>query len=379
MKKNIIILKFAQAFGGGERYTLDILAKALDGGFKAHLFSNYSPLIEEANILGAKTKKIYWGQEAGSRRYAFLFLIFYFFYFVRFYFILKKIWQKSNTTVILQGLNEKILLSHIAKKNGCKVIWVEHLDPVPWLSKNMLLPLYLKSAKSVDRIVCVSSFVKNQLAMIDQKLTDQLIIIYKGIDPKKIFITNDDEKNSLKKANGIDVQEKIVVSVGRLHKEKGFDVLIKSIANSYHIKSLYLLIVGDGPEYSNLKKLAEKMGVQDRVVFAGYEKDINGLLNIADIFVLPSVARESFGIAIAEAMALGKIIVASRLGGIPELIDNGENGFLFCPGDDKELTAILDKILKDFDKYHTLGFAARKKYLSFFSIDVMRKKWEELL
>ena len=94
----------------------------------------------------------------------------------------------------------------------------------------------------------------------------------------------------------------------------------------------HLLMVGDGPEMDGASRLAHERGLDDRIHFLGEQDQVLPLLSIADVFLLPS-AQESFGLAALEAMACEVPVVASNVGGLPEVIDHGRNGFLHPPDD----------------------------------------------
>lgn len=132
--------------------------------------------------------------------------------------------------------------------------------------------------------------------------------------------------------------------VGRLTHLKGCDVLVYAIAASK--KDLVVLFYGDGPDRKMLEILVQQLGISHRVVFKGYESDRKEIYRELDIVVIPS-RMEAASLVNLEARAAGCVVVASRVGGIPEYINDGLTGFLFEPGSYIELARILDQIVDD--------------------------------
>lgn len=168
--------------------------------------------------------------------------------------------------------------------------------------------------------------------------------------------------------------EKIIVAPGRIDKYKGFDVLLYAFHNLLkRFENTKLIIIGNGPFQMDLEKLAYNGNIKDRVLFAGripYE-DMPKYYNIADVIAFPTLRTESFGLVALEAMSCGKSIVASRIGGIMEIIEDGMDGILVEPGDVSDLENKLQNILGDESLRTELGKNARKKIINKFSLDRM--------
>lgn len=137
-----------------------------------------------------------------------------------------------------------------------------------------------------------------------------------------------------------------VICVANLIPEKGVDVLLRSVARIDDPR-LRLTVVGDGPEDKALRRLALELDLGGRVTFSGLRDDVDRLLRTADIFVHPAVWQEAFGLTVTEAMSSGCAVVASRVGALPELIVDGENGLLVPPGDVDALVAALRRLIGD--------------------------------
>lgn len=198
--------------------------------------------------------------------------------------------------------------------------------------------------------------------------------------------------------NGIDLREfpstieraahggvACVLFVGRLYsQQKGLEILIQALSHIHPSMKFQLNIVGeDWGGASSILDLAKKLGVEDRIKILG-RLSRNELLRryaSADLFVLPSLF-EPFGIALLEAMASGLPVVASRVGGIPEVIEEGKTGLLVPPSNAEELGAAIERLLSDEGKRRIMGHAGQER-AALFSWDLIvpriRKVYEEAI
>jgi glycosyltransferase involved in cell wall biosynthesis len=147
--------------------------------------------------------------------------------------------------------------------------------------------------------------------------------------------------------------------IGRLSHEKGLDVLIRAVAS---LDAGRLLIVGDGPEADSLRRLAAELGTS-RVEFAGYRggAELKRILGESQFVVLPSRWYENLPFAVMEAFASSKAVAAARIGGIPEMVDDGIDGLLFPAGDAAALAACLRRMLGDRRTREEMGRRGRDK------------------
>ncbi len=338
-------------------------------------------LLKKIKEEGIKTKKMYWGREIGARRYLVEYFLLLPFNKVRFFLILffNKKWGCKNI-VFFQSFNEKLFATGIAKFLGYKVFWIEHLSVGPWLTKNLLLRNYIKKSKKADKIITVSKLIKNEIVK-DLKIDEKKIyIVYGGIDLEQFYPLESKIIEAKKKEFGFYKESRIIGFVGRLHSEKGVDVLIKAFAELVkRFDPIYLLIIGEGPEQKPLEELTKRLALEKKILFLGYREDVSVLVNMMDVLVLPSVVRESLGIVLLEAMAAAKVVVASNLGGIPEIIKDKENGFLFEPGDVKQLSDIMSHVLSDKNFRGEIENNALRSVRTFFSKEAMVKSIERII
>jgi L-malate glycosyltransferase len=136
-----------------------------------------------------------------------------------------------------------------------------------------------------------------------------------------------------------------------------------------------LLLVGDGPELPAALRAARELGISQLVHAVGAQEEVLPLLSVSDVFLLPS-AEESFGLAALEAMACGVPVVASRVGGVPEVIEDGKSGFLHPPGALDEMAESTVKLLSDAALYKTTAEAARCRVTDAFCADKIVPQYE---
>lgn len=198
---------------------------------------------------------------------------------------------------------------------------------------------------SADGIIAASNFIAGVAEMIGIK-KEKINVIYNSVD----FISSDfnnSEVAEIRKKYGQD--KKIIVTACRLTNWKGVDGIIKIMpALLKKVGLINFLVLGDGPELDNLKKLAVELGVQDRVQFLGRirHEEILSYFKAADLFIL-NTNYEAMSHTLLEAMTAGAPIVATRAGGNPEVIDDGKSGLLVRYNQTEELTNAAIKILTD--------------------------------
>ena len=229
-----------------------------------------------------------------------------------------------------------------------------------------------------DRMIFISQ------PLIDWALKDHIVgedkitKIYSGIQLDKFHPVKSEEKDQIRSKWSLQKEEAVVGIVSKLWEGKGHTVLIEAFKLlKEKIKDAKLVIVGEGYLYDELFRRVGNNGLRDSVLFTGFQMDVSEIIATFDVAVLPSFF-EGMGRVILEAMAMEKPIVASRVGGIPDLIDQGINGLLVRPGDARELADALERVLSDNGLAKKLGKEGRKKIKDQFSADVMVRSIEKL-
>jgi glycosyltransferase involved in cell wall biosynthesis len=201
-------------------------------------------------------------------------------------------------------------------------------------------------------------------------------VIHNGIDPVQFRPAAD--KAAARAAVGIYSAGPVLGSVGSLCQEKGHRYLIQAFARLRNcIPDACLLLVGSGPDAARLGSLACECGCADAIHFFGESAEIAQCLQAMDVFVLPSLA-EGFGLALAEAMACGVPVVASAVGGVPELVTDGVSGLLVPPADPEALAGSIGRILDSPALARELSTRALQDISDNFSVGRMIRQVSEL-
>jgi glycosyltransferase involved in cell wall biosynthesis len=178
---------------------------------------------------------------------------------------------------------------------------------------------------------------------------------------------------------GLPLEGLLVASVARLNPVKRLDVLLQALAL---VEEAKLVLVGDGPERGRLEALAESLGISGRVHLAGYREDVWPWLAACDVFALSS-EWEGMPNAVLEAMAAGLPVVATRVGGTPDVVVEGVTGYLVPSDDPLALARALKALIRDSGLRYQMGAAGRHRVEERFSVERMVERtqalYEELL
>ena len=211
------------------------------------------------------------------------------------------------------------------------------------------------------KIICVSKQVQGALIKWLPNLRGKSVVISNAVPVPDLF-------------NWSPVKKYDVLFVGRLTKAKGVDILLKAIKilKEKYQKEIKAAIVGEGYLEEELKELVIELGIEKEVEFLGVRRDIERLMKSTQIFVLPS-RWEGLPLTILEAMSSGAGVIATTVGGISEVIENGKEGILVSPEDPMALARAINDLLKDRELRAKLGINAYKKVKEKYSIEVYTK------
>jgi sugar transferase (PEP-CTERM/EpsH1 system associated) len=259
------------------------------------------------------------------------------------------------------------------------VIHTKHGSAVPYGNKFYGLPLRFLLGRLTDAFVCVSEDIFKHTAKHYRIDRNRLYRIINGVDLAKFV----DSTRKPFQRNAFHANEKVICAVGRLSPEKSHETLLESFSMvNRDIKNTKLLIVGDGIQKSYLVNITKKLSIENSVVFMGTRTDVPEILWKTDIFILPSLT-EGISLTLLEAMAAGKPIVATNVGGNPEVVVDGETGILVPPKDPQRMAEAIMTIIQNPELSKTMGMAGRKRVDEKFSlvrmVDEYKKLYEELL
>ncbi len=219
--------------------------------------------------------------------------------------------------------------------------------------------------QGTDAVVASAESVKDHY--VEQVGADpaKVDVIYNAVDWAQLqaTMTRDECRASI----GVPLEAPVAGIIARLTEQKAHRVLFESMAQPA-LSALHLIVVGDGELRNDLRSRAASLGIQQRVHFLGARRDLGNILAAIDIFAMPSF-WEGLPLSMVLAMGAGLPVVASRVAGIPEVVNHGATGLLVDPGDRAQLTSALTSLVQDSALRTRLGTAARSFVVPRFGID----------
>jgi len=239
---------------------------------------------------------------------------------------------------------------------------------------------YMRSEKIAsyfaDQFVAVSNHTKRDLVQWENISPDKIQVIYNGMNFGSQFGEKDHER--ILQELGLKSHEKVIGSVGRIEYQKGYDLLIDSAKEilDQHPATRFV-IVGGGSKEEELRTQIRRLNLERQVILTGWRVDAPLILSTFDIFVMTS-NFEGMPIVLLEAMAMGKPIVSTAVGGSPEIIDHGENGYLLRDRKPNKLASLIADLLVNERKREEMGEKGRRKYQMNFTAEKMAKDYSNL-
>ncbi len=232
----------------------------------------------------------------------------------------------------------------------CKILRIPHISTSHgFISSDRNLKIYnfldRSSLRFCDKVIAVSEGIKEDL--IENGINESKIIVIQNAvqnsyNPDNFF----ESRLNKRKLIRMNQDEYVVGYIGRLSDEKGLEYLIGAgLILKEKGEAFKILIIGDGPKREELEKLVREKGLEKEVIFTGFQDDVEKWLAVLDVFALPSLT-EGTPMALLEAMSLGIPVVATRVGGVPQVIENGVNGFLIEPANSRALVEKI-KVLRE--------------------------------
>lgn len=369
--KNIAIIRNAQAydFGGGERFPI-FLAEVLKGeGFNPTVISRSAKLREFANEHSIHNIRGWWWKKQSWSGPWVLATPVYIVWQIVLYFYYLALFRKLKTTVVhIQSKDDFISATLAARTLGLCIIWTDHADlkhiwrNITVWYKNPIGKMIYRAARFAHAVTVVS---ESELYLVSKNLPKsssvrkKLSVVYNGA-----FDASGEYPH--KKRAGINFS-----FAGRLVRDKGVRELIEafdSISKKYN--DTQLTIIGDGPDAGYFKKLAKS---NNSITFLGYQSNPFTYLSQSDIFVLPTY-HEGFSLALVEASMLNLAIIATDVGGNPEIIKDNKTGLLISPKDSSDLADKMEVLISNTALRKEITKNARQQFVDKFQFDVIVKK-----
>ncbi len=228
-----------------------------------------------------------------------------------------------------------------------------------------------------SKMVAVSEDIARGLCQAVGIRPDRIRTIYNGIEID-LFHPNQRMREQIRRELQVTDEQSVIGAIGNLYPVKGHTYLVRAAAAVIRmVPNAVFFIAGRGHLLESLQAEARELGVENKIRFLGFRDDVPALLQAMDIFVLPSLS-EGLPLSALEAMASGKPVVATRVGGVPEVVVDGETGFLTAPEDADELAEKLVCLLRTPCLAHQLGANGQEIVKERFSLDRMVKNYERL-
>jgi glycosyltransferase involved in cell wall biosynthesis len=263
-----------------------------------------------------------------------------------------------------------------ARRAGIPVVSISHGWTAATWKVRLNEALDRRLLRRMDCTVCVSEAqaVKVRRAGVDP---DRVLVIRNAI---QVDAFEEPDRSYRRVLEGFfpNRPKHIVAAGGRLSPEKGFDLLIRAAADvALQDRGVGFVLFGEGPLREELERQANECGLQDRFVFAGFRTDLQRFLPWCDLVVLSS-HTEGLPVVVLEALAAGVPVVATEVGGTPEVIDDGVNGFLVPPGDAAALAARIADVLGSEEKRREMGACGRRRVCEEFTFAAQAEQYYHL-
>lgn len=283
-----------------------------------------------------------------------------------------KVFLKEHIHVIIANAGREYWPAAVAAKiAGTKVIFIRH--QVDRLKKTTC---WLVN-KHVDRVIAVSNAVRD--ALIESGVSGiKIDVIHNSIDTER-FDPGKIDRAGVRRELGIYGADIVVGTAGKLDRGKGvYEILSATCLLTDKYPSIKLLFVGDGPERADLEREAGSSLMKGKVIFAGMRRDIERMYAAMDIFALPSY-DEGLPTVLVEAMAMGRSVIATPVGGIPEIVEDGVNGILIPPKNAGAIAEAICRYLYDDGFREKVALEGRNTVQRDFSDKVMGDRFDKVL
>ncbi|MCE1248038.1 MAG: glycosyltransferase family 4 protein [Firmicutes bacterium] len=341
----ILMLNEIKDWGGGEVLTLDLASALVKKGVDLTLGCNKKSVLADR----AKEQDIP-VIEFPMRNELDIFAVIF----------ISGLIQKQKFDIIhTHTMRDHVLGSLAAKQSRkCASVRTQHIH----FPENPSFMAQLAYKRWTDVIVCNSDFIKKDLEKAGIA-PDLLKVVHNGVDFGRLR----EDPVSIRKEFSIPEDAIVIGCAGSLFKTKGQEYLIKAFPEIISkFPGAYILIAGDGGERKNLEAMAKDTQNGGKIIFAGKRNDMANIMKSIDLMVVPSIWEEPFGLVNVESMYSGIPVIATRTGGIPEIITHNETGILIPPKNEKAIAEAVINLLENKELYNNIKTAAKEKASEYF-------------
>lgn len=362
MKKiNILYLADGRQLGGGQKVTQELFEKVKEPPFRKYLVSLYN---------SNKEKNVFY-EKLVAKGYNVISLRMRGLYDISCIPKLIRICRENEIQLIHTDSPRTDLVGLLAAKlMRVSIISTFHSSYAKTLKEKIYRLVQLRILyRFIDRVITVSKASRKFLTKSGVS-SERIKVVYNGISAETIK----GDISGIQLMKDSRTRQSHIVFIGSLIPGKGINYLINAMAQVIRkFKNIELLIVGDGPELKRLVNQAEKLDIGDSVHFNGYVNNPREYINLANFLVLPSISEE-LPLVLLEAMRESKAVIATKVGGIPEVVQDSETGTLVEPENSAQLAQAMLKLLQNPEKCKDMGKRSRKRLLQNFTVERMIKE-----
>ena len=245
------------------------------------------------------------------------------------------------------------------------------LSPRAWLMRRAIRTAFSRAG----RLIAVSTKVADAVQLYTGIPKERITTIPNGVNPARVLSA--DDRGRLRRALGLPGDRPVLVSVGRLTRQKGYPYLLNALASMRAEERPLALIAGDGPDRTDLEARIKHLRLEEDVWLLGNRQDIPDILAAADLFVLASL-WEGLPLALLEAMAAGLPCAVTGVGGNLELIETGKSGILLPTANESALAGAIRCLLREPQERKRMGEAAREHFDRHYSLQRLIRAHESL-
>ncbi|MGH1470022.1 MAG: glycosyltransferase [Cellvibrionaceae bacterium] len=359
--------------GGSEKHLLNLLS-GIGNDFEVTVFQMYPDKIRDTIKDGKLRKKnnvtLFSTPVNSVFSFSYLFLILEVFFLIR----------KSNIDLIISYHEKSDLLNYIVKKLSFKrLVNLSSKRDMGFNTSSRLKKLMKFITKRLDGIVSPSSSIKDLMINEYGVSADKAWVIHNGTDLDLYRQGTAQDILNVRENLKLPLNKKIICCVGTLKPIKGHAFLLEGFAR-YLEKSkdtAMLVLIGGGDEEVSLKSLAKQLGIEDKVIFAGWQKNVSEWMKVVDLFVISSLS-EGLSNALVEASAAGLPLLATDVGGNGEVVVNNDNGLLVQASSSMAIADAFESLLTNSERLKSFGHRSRELAEQKFSNAAMVGSFETL-
>lgn len=283
----------------------------------------------------------------------------------------------EQVNIIHTFFEKSEIMGWLVKRLAGIPVWVTSRRDLGFKRKEIYNRIFRLSSQDCNKCVANCNAVKEQTLQKERLPEEKVEVIYNGMDFSPYQKSYNG--NAFRKAIGIDNQNSLVGMIANFNFEiKGHQFFIEAAKRiSEQVSNVEFILVGDGALRQRFEKLAEELGIRQKIHFLGRRSDIPVILSSLNVSVLCST-NEGFSNVILESMAAGKPVVATKVGGSPEMVTDGVTGYLVPPADSNSLAKAIIDLLHEPNKAEEMGKEGRKIVQEKFTVEAMAKQYEKL-